>query len=171
LLPHIVIVRPFLGSGPYGDGFGDPTVHRAFVEDRRRLVRSASGEEVTSETTVYSGPEVAVPVGSQVTAWAGTPHERTARVITTSRYEHPGSWSHLEIALAWRSEVQPWLSRSASTGTVTPSPARFGAVPTGAWKPVPNTSGTYPWREHQSGPVPCEPAPVLFTNRAQAPQR
>jgi hypothetical protein len=99
LLPHIITVRPFLGSGPYGDVFGDPVTYRAFAEDRRRLVRSASGEEVTSETTIHTGPDAVVPVGSQVTVWADTPHERTARVITTSRYEHPGSWSHLEIAL------------------------------------------------------------------------
>ena len=65
------------GSGPYGDVFGDPVVHRAF-EDRCRLVRSASGEEVTSETTVYTGPDAAVPVGSRVTVWASTPHQRTA---------------------------------------------------------------------------------------------
>lgn len=99
LLPHSVTVRPYQGSGPYGDVFGDPVGHRAFVEDRRRLVVSASGEEVISETTVYTGPDVAVPPGSRVTVWASTPYERTARVITASRYEHPGSWSHLEIAL------------------------------------------------------------------------
>jgi hypothetical protein len=99
LLPHTITVRPFLGSGPYGDVYGDPIVHQAFVEDRRSLVVSASGEEVTSETTVYTGPDAGVPVSSQVIVWSGTPYERTARVITTSRYEHPGSWSHLEIAL------------------------------------------------------------------------
>lgn len=99
LLPHTITVRPLQGSGPYGNVFGDPTIHRAFVEDRRRLVASASGEEVVSETSAYTGPDVLVPVGSQVTVWQGTPHERIARVITTRRYEHPDSWSHLEIAL------------------------------------------------------------------------
>ena len=100
LLPHSVTVRPYQGTGPYGEAFGTPTVHRAFVEDRRRLVVSASGEEVISETTVYTGPDAAVPVGSQVTVWAGTPNARTARVITTSHYDHPAAWSHLEIALS-----------------------------------------------------------------------
>jgi hypothetical protein len=99
LLPHIVTVRRYEGTGPYGEVFGGPVTHRAFVEDRRRLVLAASGEEVTSETTVYTGPDAAVPVGSRVTVWPGTPHERTARVITTSRYDHPAAWSHLEIAL------------------------------------------------------------------------
>lgn len=99
LLPHTVTVRPFQGTGPYGDVFGEATVHQAFVDDRRRLVVSASGEEVISETTVHTDPDVASPPGSRITVWAGTPNERTARVITASRYEHPGSWSHLEIAL------------------------------------------------------------------------
>jgi hypothetical protein len=64
-----------------------------------RLVASASGKEVISETTVYTGPDAEVSVGSQVTVWAGTPHERTTRVITTSHCDHPAAWSHLEIAL------------------------------------------------------------------------
>lgn len=98
-LPHVVTVRRYEGTGPYGEVFGDPVIHQAFVEDRRRLVLAANGEEVTSETTVYTGPDAGVPVGSQVTVWPGTPHERTARVITTSRYDHPAAWSHLEIAL------------------------------------------------------------------------
>ncbi len=62
LLPHTVTVRPYEGTSPYGEVFGDPVTHRAFVEDRRRLVISASGEEVISETTVYIGPDVAVSV-------------------------------------------------------------------------------------------------------------
>jgi hypothetical protein len=45
------------------------------------------------------GPHVAVPVGSRVTVWAGSPYERTARVITTSHFDHPAGWSHLEIVL------------------------------------------------------------------------
>lgn len=99
LLPHQLTVRPYQGTGPYGDVFGEPSTHRAFVEDHRRLVVSASGEEVISETTAYTTLDVAAPVGSQVTVWAGTPHERTARVITTSRHLHPQAWSHLEISL------------------------------------------------------------------------
>lgn len=99
LLSHPVTVRRYEGTGPYGEVFGDPTTHRAFVEDRRRLVVSTSGEEVVSETTIYTDSNLSVPVGSQVTVWRDTPHERIARVITTSRYEHPGSWPHLEITL------------------------------------------------------------------------
>ncbi|WP_424183850.1 hypothetical protein ACOBQX_17985 [Actinokineospora sp. G85] len=100
LLPHTITLRRYLGTGPYGDVHADPVlVRRVFVEDRRRLVRSSTGEEVISETTVRTRPGVYVPVGSLVTVWAGTPHERTARVIITNLFDHPSSWSHVEIAL------------------------------------------------------------------------
>jgi hypothetical protein len=100
LLPHRITVRPYLGSGPYGDVFADPvTVRRAFVEDRRRLVRSADGDEVISETTVRTRPGEHIPVRSLVTVWAGTPHERTGRVITSNLFDHPSTWSHREVAL------------------------------------------------------------------------
>ena len=98
-LPHTVIVHPYTGTGPYGDAFVAPVTVRAFVEDRRRLVLTASGKEVISETTVYTGPDLPVLIGSTVTVWAGTAQERTARVLTASRYDHPSAWSHLEIAL------------------------------------------------------------------------
>jgi hypothetical protein len=100
LLPHSITVRVYLGTGPYGDVFGDPVViRRVFVEDGRRLVRTATGEEVISETTVRARPREHIPIGSQVTVWQGTPHERTGRVITANLFDHPSSWSHLEVAL------------------------------------------------------------------------
>lgn len=101
LLPHTVTVRPYLGAGPYGDVWGDPVVVReVFVEDRRRLVRNQSGEELVSESTVRTRPNVRVPVGSKVTVWQGTSLERTGRVITTSVFDHPSTWSHVEVALS-----------------------------------------------------------------------
>ncbi|MEU4444895.1 hypothetical protein AB0K14_03220 [Actinosynnema sp. NPDC050801] len=100
LLPHTITVRPYLGTGPYDDVYGDPVViRRTFVEDRRRLVRSSTGEEVISETTVRARPREHIPVGSLVTVWAGTPHERTAHVITANLFDHPSSWSHIEVSL------------------------------------------------------------------------
>ena len=100
LLPHIITVCAFQGTGPYGDEFADPvTVRRVFVEDRRRLVRAQTGEEVVSETTVRARPHARIPVRSLVTVWTGTPHDRTARVITANLLDHPSSWSHLEVTL------------------------------------------------------------------------
>ena len=101
LLPHAVIIRHYLGTGPYGDQHADPiTVRRVFVEDRRRLVRSSTGEEVISETTVRARPGERIPVGSLVTVWAGTPNERAGRVITSNLFDHPSSWSHIEVTLS-----------------------------------------------------------------------
>ncbi|MGH3863577.1 hypothetical protein [Actinokineospora sp.] len=100
LLPHTITVRRYLGTGPYGDQHADPvTIRRTFVEDRRRIVRSATGEEVISETTVRARPGERIPVGSLVTVWAGTPTERTGRVITANLFDHPSSWSHIEVTL------------------------------------------------------------------------
>jgi hypothetical protein len=99
-LPHAITVRPYLGTGPYGDTYGDPVViRRTYVEDRRRLVPSTDGDELISETTVHTGPDEHIPVRSLVTIWAATPRERTGRVITSTLYDHPATWSHLEVAL------------------------------------------------------------------------
>ncbi|MCP3799746.1 hypothetical protein NLX83_10800 [Allokutzneria sp. A3M-2-11 16] len=100
LLPHMITVRLYLGTGPYGDVHGDPVlIRRTFVEDRRRLVRSADGDELISETTVRTRPHEHIPVRSLVTVWPGTPHERTGRVLTSNLFDHPSSWSHREVAL------------------------------------------------------------------------
>ncbi|WP_073846169.1 hypothetical protein [Amycolatopsis sp. CB00013] len=100
LLPHAVTVKPYTGTGAYGTAFGRPfTVRRAYVEDRRRLVRATDGAETISETTVITRPGPAVPAGSEVTVWPGTPAERTATVITSSTFDHPSAPAHLEITL------------------------------------------------------------------------
>lgn len=52
-----------------------------------------------SETTVRARPRERIPVGSLVTVWAETPNERTGRVITSNLFDHPSSWSHIEITL------------------------------------------------------------------------
>lgn len=101
LLPHTITVYAYLGAGPYGDVWGDPVVvRRVYVEDRRRLVRSPTGEELVSETTVRTRPNVRIPIGSKVIVWQGTPGERTTRVITVGHYNHPSSWPHDEVALS-----------------------------------------------------------------------
>ncbi|MCA1195130.1 hypothetical protein [Saccharopolyspora sp. 6V] len=92
-------VEPYLGSGAYGDVFGDPVDHRAYVEDSRRLVRDDTGAEVVSETTVRTRPDVSAPPGSRITVWPTTARERVARVITNSLYDHPAAPSHCEFAL------------------------------------------------------------------------
>ena len=100
LLPHTVTVKPYAGTGAYGPSFGRPfTIRRAYVEDRRRLVRASDGAETISETTVVVRPGPTIPAGSEVTVWPGTPAARTATVITSSTFDHPSAPAHVEITL------------------------------------------------------------------------
>lgn len=92
-----VIVEPFEGQGPFGPSYGPPVTLRALVDQRRRLVRSGTGSEVLSETTLRVQLGATAPPGSRVTLPGG----RQAQVITTTA--HDGGRlpvpSHLEIAL------------------------------------------------------------------------
>lgn len=99
LLPHTILLKPYLGSGAYGDVWGDPiTVERANVEQTNRLVRTTDSREVVSSTTVYLEPRD-VPEGSLVTVWVGTPHEHESKVVSVKLLQHPRGLSHLTLYL------------------------------------------------------------------------
>jgi len=99
LLPHTIAVKPYLGSGAYGDVWGTTeTVKRTLVEDHVQLVRDTAGREVTSSTTVYLEPRP-LPAGSLVTVWSGTWREREARVIAVASLDHPRGLSHMVLYL------------------------------------------------------------------------
>ena len=58
---HTATVEPFLGTSGYGvDMFGPATVlappNGVFADDTRKLIRNANGEQVVSESTVYTFP-------------------------------------------------------------------------------------------------------------------
>jgi len=99
LLPHQVTVERYLGSGAYGDVYGEPEhITRAQVEDQTRLVRDPKGVEQTSNATIYLEiPEHPVNPGSLVTRWAGTAYEVTSKVITVSIFQHPKGLSHMVL--------------------------------------------------------------------------
>ncbi|MBF8186323.1 hypothetical protein ITP53_11295 [Nonomuraea sp. K274] len=94
---HDVQIEPYMGSGAYGPVYAAPVTVRALVDGRRRLVRSAEGSEVVSETTLRVRLGVTCPPLSRVTLPDGT----QAQAITTTT--HDGGKlpvpSHLEIAL------------------------------------------------------------------------
>ncbi|MEV0586323.1 hypothetical protein [Nonomuraea sp. NPDC050310] len=95
---HTITVQPYIGSGPGGRVFGAPVTYRAYVQDKRQLVRNAAGQEVVSEATAYVGdPAANIPADSKVTVPAG----RTALVITANRREGAlhALRDHLEITL------------------------------------------------------------------------
>ncbi|MFE3449627.1 hypothetical protein ACFXJ8_11895 [Nonomuraea sp. NPDC059194] len=96
LLRHTVIVEPFEGEGPFGPEFGDQVTERAFIDEKRRLVRDAEGVEVVSETTVYMRLAATCPAGSRMIV-----NGRLTYVITASRRDGGGlpTPDHLEVAL------------------------------------------------------------------------
>ena len=60
---HTAIVETFTGTSGYGvDQFAAPVTldpaagNGCFIDDTRRLVRSSDGEQVISETTLYTFP-------------------------------------------------------------------------------------------------------------------
>lgn len=97
LLRHTITVQPYLGSGPSGAIYGAPVTYRAFVQDKRQLVRNLAGDEVVSETTLYTDPGAVIPAKSKCTVPSG----RTATVITANRREGAihALRDHLEVTL------------------------------------------------------------------------
>lgn len=67
LLPQQVTYTPYLGEGAYGPVYGDPVTVRARVNYERKLVRTATGTEVTSAATVYLAPGATLSTGDTVT--------------------------------------------------------------------------------------------------------
>lgn len=100
-VPHTVTVRDYLGDGGLGPVHSETrTIDRAFAEDDRKLVIDTAGQEVVSNSQVVVDFDQQIPVGSLMTIWPGTPGEREALVITTSRHHHPTIPSYQTVYLA-----------------------------------------------------------------------
>lgn len=99
MLQHQVTIEAWTGTNGYGvDIYAAPVNEECFVEDKRRLVRSATtGDEVVSESTVYLQLDASAPPESRVTLPSG----RVATVITALRRDGGDLPvpSHLELAL------------------------------------------------------------------------
>lgn len=80
---HTVTVEALTGSGGMGDTYAAPASLICFVDDKRRLVRAASGEEIISESTLYAPAGTELPDQSRVTLPSG----RVATVISTSIFD------------------------------------------------------------------------------------
>lgn len=101
LLPHTIIVKPYLGTNARGESWGPAeTWDRAYVEDTKRVVLAPDGKDAMTNTQIWVDPERVLPELSKVTVWVGTPREREARVVSTSFYSAPRAPSHLEASLA-----------------------------------------------------------------------
>lgn len=51
---HTATIETFTGAGAYGDVFASPVTVSCFVDPSRRLIRNANGEQVVSESTLYT---------------------------------------------------------------------------------------------------------------------
>jgi len=94
---HVASVEPYQGSGAHGPVYGNAVSVRCFAEDKRQLVRSDTGEEVVSNTTIHCPVDTTIPPGSRVTVFG-----RTTTVLTVARFDTGGRsrLDHLEVALA-----------------------------------------------------------------------
>lgn len=62
-----ITVEPYLGAGAYGDTWGPAVTVRGIVEEKRRLVRNSTGDEVLSHTTIRCPLDTDAPPLSKVT--------------------------------------------------------------------------------------------------------
>lgn len=94
LLPHRVALKPYLGSGAYGEKWGESEyLDRCLVEGKMQNITNSTGQQEVSASTVYMEPR-SLPVGSMVTLWPGTDWEDEAKVIAVMHLDHPQGMSH-----------------------------------------------------------------------------
>lgn len=96
-LDELVLLETYLGDGARGPKYAVGFNITCFVEDSRRLVRASSGEEVISETTLYTDLANANDISpdSKVTV-----NGRTALVLLVKRHViGDPDVDHLEVVL------------------------------------------------------------------------
>lgn len=99
-LPHQIGSRRFKGESSRGAVYHPyALLKRAYVEDKRQLVKSRTGGEVTSNAVVYLDPTPVFHPDDLITIWPGTERERESKVITTTYLEHPRAPSHQVLYL------------------------------------------------------------------------
>ncbi|MDQ0943271.1 hypothetical protein [Streptomyces sp. V1I1] len=96
-LRHEVTVEAYEGNSANGPKYGVAFTVRCFAEDKTRLVRSPTGEEVTSMSTFYARRGVTIPAKSRVTLPSG----RKTTVIAVLDHHGGGlpTPDHLEVQL------------------------------------------------------------------------
>ncbi|MFG2963583.1 hypothetical protein ACGFZS_09865 [Streptomyces sp. NPDC048288] len=97
-LIHTITVEAYLGRTSKGDRYAAGREVACLVDEQTRLVRGPDGDEVTSTSTAYAGPEEqAIPPASRVTLPSG----RITKVILAKRRDggRLGTPNHTEIQL------------------------------------------------------------------------
>lgn len=99
---HTVTVEPYQGDGPEGPTFGAAYALPCFIDETRRLVRSSTGEQVVSSTTVLApATSATVPPGSRVTLsvlFGG--HATTVLAFARNDAGGQPTPNHVELSLA-----------------------------------------------------------------------
>lgn len=105
-LVHRAQLKPFLGSGAYGDRYGDPVPGvPCWISHKRRLVRTEGGEEVVSEATVLFRLDRTVDTlpNTMITLHTELPGvpAREAQIITQAVHTDGGmgTWQHVEVTV------------------------------------------------------------------------
>lgn len=100
---HRLVVTPLIGSGAYGEKYGDPVEVPAFISQRRRMVRGLNGVEVLSEALILTDLDYVEQLtpGSLVvlhTEMMGIPlPESSVLAVAYNTDGGMGGWEHLEV--------------------------------------------------------------------------
>jgi hypothetical protein len=97
LRTHTITVEPYQGTGARGPIFGTAVEVTCRVEEKVQLVRSNTGEEAVSSSTVYCDSDVVIPAESRVTV-----NGRPTSVLAVANPSTGGRsrLDHLEVFLA-----------------------------------------------------------------------
>lgn len=98
LLQHTIVIEPYQGrAGDGSDYYATPAYTSAFVDEKVRTVRTATGDEAVSDATAYVALDTEAPALSRVTLPSG----RQCRVLVALRRDAGDlpAPSHLEIVL------------------------------------------------------------------------
>ncbi|MDV5145933.1 hypothetical protein R1T08_17375 [Streptomyces sp. SBC-4] len=96
-LIHQITVEPYLGVSPSGPAFGPAVEVRCLKEDKVRLVRSPTGDEVVSSATFYAMPGTVAPAKSKVTLPGG--RKTTVIAFVDADGGTLGTPNHVEVQL------------------------------------------------------------------------
>ncbi|GAB2731802.1 hypothetical protein [Streptomyces bullii] len=97
-LVHTITIEDYLGGTSKGPKYAAPRTVRCLVDEQTRAVRTPGGEQVTSTSTAYAGPEEkTAPPLSRVTLPSG----RVTKVIQTKNRDGGGlgTPNHVEFQL------------------------------------------------------------------------
>lgn len=94
---HTITVEPYFGDAGRGPTYGPAAEVKCFLDQKTRLVRDATGRQVTSSSTAYCVLDTTAPVESRVTL----PDGRKTFVIAALRRDggRLPTPNHLEVQL------------------------------------------------------------------------